>query len=65
MAKQYVLVSQGIEIYRTENKSEAEKIMKNNNDKWLDYCQKCINDYEYYVDNKVVMYVEENGVVAT
>lgn len=65
MAKQYVLVSQGIEIYRTENEDEAEKIMKKNNDKWLDYCQKCIDDYEYYADNEVFMYVEENGIVIT
>ena len=30
--KEYVLVSQGIEIYRTKDKDEAEMIVKTNND---------------------------------
>lgn len=37
MAKEYLLVSQGIEIYRTINREEAVKIQEENNKDWREY----------------------------
>lgn len=36
-SEEYVLVSQGIEIYRTTNKEEAEYIMNTGNDEYYTY----------------------------
>lgn len=54
----YVLVSQGIEIYRTTNKEEAEKIMNESNKEWCKYCHKCYDEGEIPADNEVFMYEE-------
>lgn len=59
MGKQYVLVSQGIEIFRTHDKPEAEKIMNESNDEYYIYCQKCYDNNEAPVDNEVFMYEED------
>lgn len=59
MAKEYVLVSQGIEIYRTADKEEAEKMMNESNEKWRKYVEKCIENFEPYADNEVFLF-EEN-----
>lgn len=59
MNTQYVLVSQGIEIYRTYNKLEAEKIMNDGNEEYFDYRQKCYDNYERPADNEIFLY-EEN-----
>ncbi len=56
MAKEYVLVSQGIEIYRTTDKDKVEKIMGKSNQKWNEYCQECYNELEVTADNEVFMY---------
>lgn len=58
MAKEYVLVSQGIEIYRTTNKEEAEKMMNESNKSWREYVERCIEEGERPVDNEVFMYEE-------
>lgn len=58
MAKEYVLVSQGIEIYRTTNKEEAEKMMNENNKSWREYVARCIEESERPADNEVFMYEE-------
>ena len=57
--KQYVLVSQGIEIFRTTNKKEAEKIMNDENSDWYKYKNECIENNELYADNYVEMFEEE------
>ncbi len=55
---QYVLVSQGIEIYRTTNKEEAVKIMEKGNKEWYEYVQRCLDNYEPYADNEIFLYEE-------
>ena len=56
--KEHVLVSQGVEIYRTSNKEEAEKMMQKSNEDYYNYCQKCYDAGEIPADNKVSMYEE-------
>ena len=56
--KEYVLVSQGIEIYRTTDKVEAESIMNVENEDWLKYVQRCVDNDEPYADNEIFMYEE-------
>lgn len=56
--KEYILVSQGIEIYRTSNKKEAEEIMNKNNEEWHEYCQNCYEENEKPADNEIFMYEE-------
>ena len=56
--KEYVLVSQGIEIYRTTDKIEAEMMMNTENEDWLEYVQKCADNYERCADNEIFMYEE-------
>jgi len=58
MAKEYVLVSQGIEIYRTTNREEAVKMQEESNKDWREYVERCIEEYEPYADNKVYLYEE-------
>lgn len=59
MNKQYVLVSQGIEIFRTDDREEAEAIMNKSNEEWYEYCQQCYDNNERPADNEVFMYEEE------
>lgn len=54
----YVLVSQGIEIHRTTDKEEAERMMKDANTSWREYVERCIEEGEPYADNEVFMYEE-------
>lgn len=56
--KQYVLVSQGIEIYRTFNKEEAEEMMNKSNKEWYEYRERCAEEGESPADNEVFMYEE-------
>lgn len=58
MAKEYVLVSQGIEIYRTTDKTEAERMMNESNAEWREYVARCIENWERPADNEVFMYEE-------
>lgn len=55
----YILVSQGIKIYETLNKTEAEKIMNTSNADWHRYVEECIENFEPYADNEIFMYEEE------
>ena len=57
--KQYVLVSQGIEIYRTTDKEEAERMMNESNAEYYEYLQRCADEGERPADNMVYMHVEE------
>lgn len=57
--KEYVLVSQGVEIYRTTDKEEAEMMMNDDNEDWLEYVQGCVDNNEPYADNEVEMYEED------
>ncbi len=57
--KEYVLLSQGIEIYRTKNKEEAEKIMNDENHDWYQYKQECLDNNESYADNSIEMFEED------
>ena len=56
--REYVLVSQGIEIYRTTNKQEAEEIMlrENANNSNVD----CITGESLKNDTTVYLYEERN-----
>ena len=58
MAKEYVLVSQGIEIYRTTDKDEVETMMNESNKSWRGYVERCIEESERPADNEVFMYEE-------
>ena len=58
MAKEYVLVSQGIEIYRTTDQEEAERIMNESNEQWCRYVNECIENGDIPADNEVFMYEE-------
>lgn len=58
MAKEYVLVSQGIEIYRTTDKEEAVKMMDESNRTWREYVARCIEEWERPADNEVFLYEE-------
>lgn len=55
----YVLVSQGIEIFRTTCKEEAERVMKESNAEFYKYKQWCADNYEYCADAEVLLYEEE------
>ena len=59
MIKYYVLVSQGIEIFRTTCKEEAERIMKESNSEYYDFKQWCADNHEYCPNTEVLMYEEE------
>lgn len=58
MEKEYVLVSQGVEIYRTKDKKEAEKIRDESNEDWLKYYENSLDRGERPADNRVYMYKE-------
>lgn len=57
-SKKYVLVSQGIEIYRTTNKEEAEYIMNTGNNDYYAYLAECIDNHEPFFDNEIFMFEE-------
>lgn len=58
--REYILVSQWVEILRTQDKQEAEEIMEKNNIEWNIYISKCIENNEEYIDNEIFMYEEDN-----
>ncbi len=58
--KEYVLISQGVEIYRTRDKSDAVKRMTVANVRWRKYQQKCRDNGEAPADNEV--FLEEEDV---
>lgn len=55
----YVLVSQGVDIFHTQDKEEAEAIMIRANHDWRAYCEKCLACGERPVDNEVFLYIED------
>ena len=57
--KEYVLVTQGIEIYRTKDKEKAENIMKRENESFYNYIQECLDNSEPYADNEIEIYEED------
>lgn len=59
MMTKYVLVSQGIKIYETLDKTKAEEITNNENKKWHHYVERCMENMEPYADNEIFMYEEE------
>ena len=56
--KEFVLVSQGIEIMRTKSQENAINYVKKENDEWFDYKQRCIDNYEDYADNYIDLEIE-------
>lgn len=56
--KEFVLVSQGIEIYRTKSQEKAVGMVKEHNDEYFDYLQKCYDNYERPADNYVDLEIE-------
>lgn len=50
MNREFVLVSQGIEIMRTKSQEVAINEVKKGNDEWFDYCQQCADNYERPAD---------------
>ena len=59
MAKQYILVSQGIVVFRTLDKKKAEEIRDKNNEEHHKYLLECLVTQEKPVDNEMFMYEEE------
>ncbi len=58
MNKEFVLVSQGIEIMRTKSQEKAINEVKRGNDEWFDYCQRCADNYERPADNYIELFIE-------
>lgn len=56
--KEFVLVSQGIEIYRTKSQENAINMVKKENDEYFDYCQRCADNYERPADNYIDLEIE-------
>lgn len=56
--KEFVLVSQGMEIMRTKSQENAINYVKKGNDEWFDYKQRCIDNYEDYADNYIDLEIE-------
>jgi hypothetical protein len=56
--KEFVLVSQGIEIMRTKSQENAINYVKEQNDEYFDYKQRCIDNYEDYADNYIDLEIE-------
>ena len=54
----YVLVSQGIKIFETYDKQEAERIKEAENTRYYEYYQKCLDSGEEFADNEVFLYEE-------
>ena len=62
--KEYVLVSQGVEIFRTYIEDEAVEYAEEANEEWREYVARCIEDDEPYADNEIFVFVESgNGEV--
>lgn len=57
----FVLVSQGCELFETDNFLEAFEFYKTSNEEWAEYCQCCAEEYEPCADNEVFIYEETNG----
>jgi len=57
--KEYVLVSQGIEIYRTTDGQYAKEMMDEENKDYYEYAQKCADNFERHADNEIEMFIEE------
>lgn len=55
----YVLVSQGIKIYETYNKQEAEDYIERENAEWYKYCEQCAENNEPRANNEVFLEEEE------
>ena len=56
--KTYVLVSQGVEIFRTTNKAEAYFIMMKENKELEERKMQFDDDEDYYVDNYIEIFEE-------
>lgn len=56
--KEFVLVSQGMEIMRTKSQENAINYVKKENDEWFDYKQRCIDNHEDYADNYIDLEIE-------
>lgn len=54
----YVLASQGIKLFDTEDFMAAFDFYMKSNDEWREYCQHCADEYEVPADNEVFMYKE-------
>ena len=54
----YVLVSQGIKIFETYDKYEAERIKNEANSRYYKYLQECLDNFVRPVDNEVFLYEE-------
>ncbi len=58
MNKEFVLVSQGIEIMRTKSQEVAINEVKRGNDEYFDNCQRCTDNYERPADNYIELFIE-------
>lgn len=53
--KEYILISQWIDIFRTINLEQAENMMNEWNEKWRKYCEECAEINEKPADNEISM----------
>lgn len=58
LEKWFVLVSQGMEIFRTKSQEVAINEVKKSNDDWFEYCQRCADNYERPADNYISLEIE-------
>ena len=59
MSKEHVLVSQGVEIYRTRDKEKATRIMDEENAKYVEAVESARDGYEMPPDTRVEMLEED------
>lgn len=59
MIKKYVIISQGCLIHQTPDKEEAKKMVEEDNKKYLEYVERCINEWEPYADTSLSIVEEE------
>ena len=55
----YVLVSQGIKLFDTLDKEEAEEFTRVSNISWNKYVKRCLKKKIPYADNEVFLFTEE------
>ena len=55
----YVLLSQGIKIYETYDREEAETMADESNAEWYEYREQCAENYEPCADNEIEIVEEE------
>ena len=60
--KLYWFISQGMAIYTTRSKQEAIETVRYENERDMEYIERCIEEYEPYADTSITLYEVELNV---